>query len=199
MIAVMAASILLHKPMDTKALIKECLKNSRAAQKHLYNTYADTMLGVCYRYTKSLADAEDVLQEGFIKVFTNLNQYKQQGELGAWMRRIMVHCSIDYLKKHSRYRNELAFEQLPMHPVSDENPAIAIDTKNLVELIRELPAGYQAVFNLVAIEGYNHMETGQLLGISEQTSRSQYSRARATLIKKLNNISSSSIPKSYAR
>jgi len=185
--------------MDTKALINECLKNNRAAQKHLYNEYADVMLGVCYRYTKSLADAEDVLQEGFIKVFTNLHQYKNMGEAGAWIRRIMVHCSIDYLKKHSRYRNELSFEQLPLHPVSDENPAILLDTKDLVELIRELPAGYQAVFNLIAIEGYNHLEVGQLLGISEQTSRSQYSRARGTLIKQLNNISSSSIPKSYAR
>ncbi|MES2774451.1 MAG: RNA polymerase sigma factor [Bacteroidota bacterium] len=185
--------------MDSKALIKECLQNSRAAQKHLYNEYADVMLGVCYRYTKSLADAEDVLQEGFIKVFTNLHQYKQQGDLGAWIRRIMVHCSIDYLKKHSRYRNELTFEQLPLHPVSDENPAVTVDTKDLVELIRELPAGYQTVFNLVAIEGYNHIETGQILGISEQTSRSQYSRARSALVKQLHNISSSSIPKSYAR
>jgi DNA-directed RNA polymerase specialized sigma24 family protein len=79
------------------------------------------------------------------------------------------------------------------------NPAILLDTKDLVELIRELPAGYQTVFNLVCIEGFNHIETGELLGISEQTSRSQYSRARATLVKKLNNISSSSIPKSYAR
>jgi len=199
MIAIRLPSILLHTPMDTKALIHECLKNNRAAQKHLYNTYADVMLGVCYRYTKSLADAEDVLQEGFIKVFTNLQQFKQQGDLGAWIRRIMVHCSIDYLKKHSRYRNEMDYEQLPLHPVSDENPAINIDTKELIEMIRELPTGYQAVFNLVAIEGYNHIETGQLLGISEQTSRSQYSRARATLVKQLNNISSSSIPKSYAR
>jgi RNA polymerase sigma factor (sigma-70 family) len=199
MIAIHPPSILLHTPMDSKTLIHECLKNNRAAQKHLYNEYADVMLGVCYRYTKSLADAEDVLQEGFIKVFTNLQQYKQQGELGAWIRRIMVHSSIDYLKKHSRYRNEMAYEQLPMHPVSDENPAILLDTKDLVELIRELPAGYQTVFNLVGIEGFNHIETGELLGISEQTSRSQYSRARATLVKKLNNISSSSIPKSYAR
>ncbi|MEO7309863.1 MAG: RNA polymerase sigma factor [Chitinophagaceae bacterium] len=185
--------------MDSKTLISACLKNNRAAQKHLYNTYADVMLGVCYRYTKSLADAEDVLQEGFIKVFSSLQQYKHQGELAGWVRRIMVNSAIDYIKKHSRYRNELAFEQLPMHPVSDENPDISLDTKDLVELIRELPAGYQAVFNLVAIEGFNHIETGQLLGISEQTSRSQYSRARTTLIKQLNNISSSSITKSYAR
>lgn len=185
--------------MDTQTLIKDCLNNSRAAQKHLYNTYASTMLGICYRYTKSLEDAEDVLQEGFIKVFTNLHQYKQQGEPGAWIRRIMVNTSIDYLQKHSRYRKELQFEQVPMHPVSNENPTITLETKDLVELIRELPAGYQAVFNLVAIEGYTHPEVGALLGISEQTSRSQYSRARSALVKLLNQYSSSTIPKTYAK
>jgi RNA polymerase sigma factor (sigma-70 family) len=185
--------------MDTKSLIKECIANSRAAQKHLYNTYADQMLGVCYRYTKSLADAEDVLQDGFIKVFANLNQFKNNGDLAAWIRRIMVHCSIDYLKKHGRYRNELDLENVAMHPVVAENATINMATKDLIDMIRELPAGYQTVFNLVAIEGYNHTECGQLLGISEQTSRSQYSRARAQLIKKINNISSSIITKTYAK
>lgn len=184
--------------MDSKTLIKECSKNNRGAQKHLYNTYADVMMAVCYRYTKSLADAEDVLQEGFIKVFSNLHQFKQDGELGAWIRKIMVNASLDYLKKHSRYRKDLNFEQLPMHPIATEDPVILMDTKNLVELIRELPTGYQTVFNLVGIEGYNHIEAAQMLGISEQTSRSQYSRARSTLMKLLNKFSSS-IPQKHVK
>jgi len=185
--------------MDSRTLIKECAKNNRGAQKHLYNTYADVMLGVCYRYTKNLADAEDILQEGFIKVFSRLSQYKHEAELGAWIRRIMVNASLDYLKKHSRYRTELNFDQVSLHPVSDENPAITMDTKDLVELVRQLPLGYQTVFNLVGIEGFSHAEAGSILGISEQTSRSQYSRARATLIKLLNQVSSSVIPQSYVR
>ena len=110
--------------MDTKTLIKECSKNNRGAQKHLYNTYADVMMGVCYRYSKSVADAEDILQEGFVKVFSNLHQFKQEGELEAWIRRIMVHASLDYLQKHNRYRKDLNFDQLPMHPIAAEDPAI---------------------------------------------------------------------------
>lgn len=185
--------------MDTPTLIHQCLKNNRTAQKMLYDRYADAMLGVCYRYTKSLADAEDILQEGFIKVFTSLHQYRKQGVLDAWIRRIMVNTAIDYLQRHSRYRNELQLDQVALHPVSNDQPELLIDTKELVEIIRELPAGYQAVFNLIAIEGYNHIEAGQLLGISEQTSRSQYSRARTTLIKKLQSVNEQQNLKRYVR
>ncbi len=185
--------------MDTQALIKQCLKNDRTAQKRLYDLYAGTMLGVCYRYTKSLADAEDVLQEGFIKVFHNLKGYKSENTPDAWIRRIMVNTAIDYLRRHSRYRSELQLDQVTMHPVSTEQPELLLNTKELVELIRELPAGYQAVFNLVAVEGYNHIETGQLLGISEQTSRSQYSRARTALIKKIQAYSQQQLPERYAK
>ena len=185
--------------MDSNTLIQQCLKNNRTAQKSLYDRYAGAMLGVCYRYTKSLADAEDVLQEGFIKVFTNLPQYRKQGPLEAWIRRIVVNTAIDYLQRHSRYRNELHLDQVAMHPVSNEQPELLMDTKELVEMIRDLPAGYQAVFNLIAIEGYNHIEAGKLLGISEQTSRSQYSRARTTLIKKLQSVNEQQNLKRYAR
>jgi RNA polymerase sigma factor (sigma-70 family) len=185
--------------MDTPTLIKQCLKNNRTAQKLLYDRYAGAMMGVCYRYTKSLADAEDVLQEGFVKVFHHLGQYKSKGALEAWMRRIMVNTALDYLQRHSRYRNELQLDQVAMHPVTNEQPELLMDTKDLVELIRELPAGYQAVFNLVAIEGYNHIETGAMLGISEQTSRSQYSRARSTLIKKIQSVNHQIMPERYAR
>ena len=108
--------------MDSNTLIQQCLKNNRTAQKSLYDQYAGAMLGVCYRYTKSLADAEDVLQEGFIKVFHSLQQYRKLGSLEAWIRRIMVNTAIDYLQRHSRYRNELNLDQIAMHPVSSEQP-----------------------------------------------------------------------------
>ncbi|HVK97287.1 MAG TPA: sigma-70 family RNA polymerase sigma factor, partial [Flavisolibacter sp.] len=93
--------------MDQYRLVKECLKGKVAAQKQLYNLFAPSMLAVCYRYTKSLADAEDVLQEGFIKVFFNLHQFKSEGELGGWIRRIMVTTAINFLKKNSHYQTEL--------------------------------------------------------------------------------------------
>ena len=139
-------------------------------------------MSVCYRFTKSVEDAEDVLQDGFIKVFTNLPQYKGEGELGAWIRKIMVNTALAYLKKHKSYSNELLIKEDHMHVISDEHPEIQVQVKELIEMIRQLPVGYQTIFNMHAIEGYTHVEIGQLLGISEGTSRSQYMRARKQLI-----------------
>lgn len=163
-------------------LVKECLNGKPAAQRELYEQYAPVMLGVCYRYTKSMVDAEDVLQEGFVKVFKFLHQFKFEGELGAWIRRIMVTTAINYLKRNSRYQADLSYLDVGLHPVSDQNPEVNIGAKELAELIRQLPAGYQTIFNLHAVEGYTHVEIGKMLGINEGTSRSQYSRARALLI-----------------
>ena len=168
--------------MDEHQLVKDCLKGKPEAQRQLYEQYARNMLGVCYRYTKSVSDAEDVLQDGFVRVFTNLEQFKFQGELGAWVHRIMVNTALNFLKKNKRYRDEMVFTEHPLHPVTNDNPAIHIDAKELAELIRQLPQGYQAIFNLHAVEGYTHVEIGVMLGISDSTSRSQYARARALLI-----------------
>lgn len=168
--------------MDSQQLVKDCLKGKAEAQQRLYHLYAEKMMGVCYRYTKSVQDAEDVLQEGFIKVYRNLHQYKADGELGAWIRRIMVNTAINYLKKHSRYQVDLSFTDTALHPVTDENPEYQLNAKELAEQVRQLPTGYQTIFNLHAVEGYSHVEIGTLLGIHEGTSRSQYARARALLI-----------------
>ncbi len=176
--------------MAHRELIKDCLKNKKEAQRELYNLYAAAMLGVCYRYTKSLEDAEDVLQEGFIKVFTKLDQFKHDGELGAWIRRIMVTTAINYLQKHNRYKKQMQVDDMKLHPVSVENPEVNLDTKDLIELIVQLPTGYQTIFNLVAIEGYDQMEVSKMLGMNINTVRSQYSRARAMLITKLQQYSS---------
>ena len=168
--------------MNDQQLVKNCLKGKREAQQLLYEQHAEYMLGVCYRYTKSMLDAEDVLQEGFIKVFKNLHQYKSDGELGAWIRRIMVNTAINFLKQQSRTRVDLSFNETNLHPVSNDDPEINLTVKELAELIRQLPTGYQTIFNLHAVEGYTHVEIGVLLGIHEGTSRSQYARARALLV-----------------
>ncbi len=181
------------------SLINNCLKNNRAAQKQLYNQYAKVMLGVCYRYTKSVSDAEDVLQEGFIRVFKNLYQYRFDGELGAWIRRVMVTTALNYLKRNARYQNDLAFDKIEMHPVTDENPEVLLNTKELASLIQQLPGGYQTIFNLHAVEGYSHVEIGQLLGITDGTSRSQYARARALLITWIKKYYSDNKLQTYAK
>jgi RNA polymerase sigma factor (sigma-70 family) len=172
----------LFRTMDYNGLVKDCLKGLPEAQRQLYEHFAESMLGICYRYTKSMADAEDVLQDGFIKVFKNLHQYKSEGELGGWIRRIMVNTALNYLKKNSRYQSDLLFEDITLHPVSDDNPEVTMQAKELAELIRQLPTGYQTIFNLHAVEGFSHVEIGKMLGINEGTSRSQYARARALLI-----------------
>ncbi len=182
-----------------KLLVKECLRNNRASQKLLYEKYAEVMLGVCYRYTKSLHDAEDVLQEGFIRTFKNLHQYKADGELGAWIRRIMVTSALNYLKRNAKYQHDLAFDKVEMHPITDDNPQVTLNTKELTSLIQQLPSGYQAIFNLHAVEGYSHVEIGELLGISDGTSRSQYSRARALLITWIKKYYSDSKMQFYAK
>jgi RNA polymerase sigma factor (sigma-70 family) len=168
--------------VDQQKLVKECLRNDPAAQKRLYDLFADTMLGICYRYTKSLNDAQEVLQVGFIKVFRNLHQFKNDGELGGWIRRIMVNTALNYLKRKPRYQLDLGFEEEYLHPVEKESPDLTVNMKDILNLVRQLPSGYQTIFNLHAIEGYTHVEIGKMLGIREGTSRSQYARARALLI-----------------
>ncbi|MEP6682891.1 MAG: RNA polymerase sigma factor [Parafilimonas sp.] len=168
--------------MDYKELVKNCLKGNSEAQKNLYNHFAPSMFSVCYRYTKSVADAEDVLQEGFVKVFNNLNRFRYEGELNAWIRRIMVNTALNYLKQNKRYSGDLSYEEISLHPVSSENPDINIEAKELADLIRQLPTGCQIIFNLHAVEGYTHVEVGEMLGIHEGTSRSQYARARSIMI-----------------
>jgi RNA polymerase sigma factor (sigma-70 family) len=168
--------------MDDQKLVRDCLKGKLQAQKQLYEKYAEQMLGICYRYTRSIRDAEDVLQEGFVKVFHHLGQYKQEGELGAWIRRIMVNTALNYLKRNRKYQEEMYFTEEYMHPVTTEDPEVRLHAKELADLVRQLPQGYQVIFNLHAIEGYTHVEIGQMLGISDGTSRSQYARARNLLI-----------------
>lgn len=172
-----------------RSLIRDCLKQKRAAQKELYELYAPVMLGICYRYTKSLQDAEEVLQEGFVKVFMHLAGFKNEGDPGAWIRKIMVNTALDYLKKNKKYSLSLSYEEMTLHIVSDENPEVALDRKELASLIRQLPTGYQTIFNLHAVEGYSHVEIAGMLGITDSTSRSQYARARALLISWLKKLS----------
>ena len=184
--------------VDHQKLIKDCLKGKAQAQRELYELFAQPMLGVCYRYTRSIRAAEDVLQEGFVKVFHHLSQYKQEGELGGWIRRIMVNTALNFLKRNRRYQEQMYFSEEYLHPVSTDDPGVKLNAKELADLIRQLPNGYQVIFNLHAIEGYSHVEIGQMLGISDGTSRSQYSRARSLLVAWIENYSEDKKSEKYA-
>lgn len=164
-------------------LLKDCLKGKKEAQSKLYEHFAPIMMAVCYRYTKTKFEAEDVLQEGFVKVFKNLGQFNGEGELGAWIRRIMVNTALNYLRTNKKYQQETDVDLIPERSSTEESPLAALQAKQLANIIQRLPVGYQTIFNLYAIEGYSHVEIGDMLNISEGTSRSQYLRARNMLKK----------------
>lgn len=167
--------------MTEELLLQGCLQNDATAQQELYNRYSPRMLSVCYRYAKTREDAEDMLQEGFIKVFTQIGQFETRGSFEGWMLRIMVHTCINHLKKNKRFNENVDIIQAANISIKDDNIPSTLQAKQVVECIRTLPTGYRTVLNLYAIEGYSHKEIGILLDIEESTSRSQYTRAKNML------------------
>jgi len=182
-----------------EALMGAITDRNENALAALYQRHGETLRSIIESVIHEQAEAEDVLQEGFLKVFRHLHQYKFQGELGGWIRQIMVNTAINYLKKNSRYQLELSFTDSSLHPVSVDDPEASLSVKELAELIRQLPPGYQTIFNLHAVEGYTHVEIGKILGINEGTSRFQYARARTLLISWINKNSTDAKTESYAR
>lgn len=167
--------------MTEEQMLAGSIKNNASAQEELYNRFSPRMLGVCYRFAKNREDAEDMLQEGFIKVFTQLHQYRNEGALEGWIRRIVVHTCINILKKNKKFADSVdIIHAKSLHIREDMTPSI-MQAKQVVECIRLLPIGYRTVLNLYAIEGFSHREIGNLLDIEESTSRSQYTRAKAML------------------
>ncbi|HVM87616.1 MAG TPA: sigma-70 family RNA polymerase sigma factor [Puia sp.] len=167
--------------MTEEAIFQGCLKNQAAAQRELYNRYSPKMLAVCYRYAHNREDAEDMLQEGFIKVFSQIHTFQNKGAFEGWVRRIMVHTCINNLKKNKRFNESVDLIYASTIQVREESVPSIVQAKQVVECIRMLPIGYRTVLNLYAIEGYSHKEIGEMLEIEESTSRSQYTRAKQML------------------
>lgn len=163
-----------------QVMIEGCKKAERSAQRQLYEKYSSKMYGVCLRYVRADVEAEDVLMKGFMKVFTNIDKYTGAGSLEGWIRKIIVNEALEYLR-----RNKKLFLHTEVE-AADYEPDIhlldhSLETEDLLKMIQKLAPGYQAVFNLYAIEGYSHKEIAQMLEISENTSKSQLSRARQLL------------------
>lgn len=167
--------------MDDDTLVKECVKGNPKAQRMLFDKFSSKMMTVCLRYTKDTSEAEDALQDGFIKIFNKLPEFKMEGSLEGWIRRIMVNTSLDALRKAKRFQTDANLEEVDYKVSNFELASDQLQAADLLKIINEMPDGYKVVFNLFAIEGYGHKEIGELLGISENTSKSQYSRARAFL------------------
>jgi RNA polymerase sigma-70 factor (ECF subfamily) len=167
--------------MTEEAILEGCRKNNAAAQKALYEKFSAKMLVVCYRYAHNREDAEDMLQEGLIKVFSQIKTFENRGSLEGWIRRIVVHTCINNLKKNKRFNESVDLIHATTLQVREESIPSIIQAKEVVECIRMLPIGYRTVLNLYAIEGFSHKEIGSMLDIEESTSRSQYTRAKAML------------------
>ncbi len=167
--------------MTEELLLQGCNENDATAQQELYNRFSPRMLSVCYRYAKTREDAEDMLQEGFIKVFTQIHQYQNRGSLEGWILRIMVHTCINHLKKYKKFSDHVDIAYAGDIYMKEDNISGLMQAKQIIESIRSLPIGYRTVLNLYAIEGYSHKEIGELLDIEESTSRSQYTRAKQLL------------------
>ncbi|HEY5465089.1 MAG TPA: sigma-70 family RNA polymerase sigma factor [Hanamia sp.] len=167
--------------MTEEMILQGCLGNLAAAQEALYSQFSPRMLGVCYRYAKSREDAEDMLQEGFIKVYSQIHQFKGDGALEGWIRKIIVHTCINNLKKNKKFSDSVDLVHASGIQINDNNIPSLLQAKQVVECIRLLPIGYRTVLNLYAIEGYSHKEISTILEIEESTSRSQYTRARGLL------------------
>ena len=170
---------------DENKILEGCIKGDKKSQKSLYEFYSSVLFGLALRYCTSRADAEDVLQESFIKIFQNLNKFQATGPLGAWVRRIVVNTAINHFNKQKTeflsHNNESYLEV----PSNDESVFSSFSTQDLLKSIQELPDGFRMVLNLYTIEGYTHKEISEMLKISEGTSKSQLSRARSLLTEKM--------------
>ncbi len=178
-----------------KDILAGCIKGLQSAQRELFEKNSRLLLGVCNRYAQSIEEAEDILQEGFVKIFLNIKEFKGEGSLVAWMRRIMINTAITHYHKMLKHRyqddldevNETRFEE---HTWSEAE----FTREELFNVIHQMPNGYRVVFNLYAVEGYKHREIAEILKIDENTSKSQYSRARRWLQERLIKLRNSELP-----
>ena len=176
--------------MTEEQLVKACISGDAIAQKTFYDLFAKKMMGVCLRYSANADEAQDVLQDGFIKVFNKLPDFVNKGSLEGWVRRIMVNTALDQYRKNKKYQQDVEIDSVSYKLENNDFTIEQINAQDLLKIIQSIPEGYRVVFNLFAIEGYSHKEIAEQLGVTESTSKSQFSRAKKLLRKRLveNNI-----------
>jgi len=171
---------------NEQELVNGCKQRNRLAQKQLYDVFGGKLFAICMRYTKNRSDAEDVLQDAFIKIYENISSFRNDSPLEYWLRSVVVNTALNHLRQQ-KYLKDLDDIEVYENGIADREVTLGdFQMQQLMGLIHELPPGCQVIFNLYAIEGYQHNEIAQKLGISEGTSKSQYARARGILQQKLN-------------
>lgn len=181
-----------RKRMTETDLIKACVSKNPRAQRILYDRYSAKLMTVCRRYCSSTEEAEDAFQEGFVKIFNKITEYKYEGSFDGWLRRVMVNTILDMMRRNKKHAYHEDVTDLPNIVAHSHSPLDAMSANELMDLLTTLPDGYRTVFNLFAIEGYSHKEIADMLGIGESTSKSQFLRARAYIQKRLEEIKFSS-------
>ncbi len=172
--------------MNEEQMVNKCLEKDTLAQKQLFDFYSKRMMGVCLRYSKDMDEAKDVLQMGFIKVFEKLDMYNHKGSLEGWIRKIIVNTALDNIRKNKKLQNNVNIEKVDYQINNYSETAVeALSVQDLLKVIQNMPTGFRTVFNMYVIEGYSHKEIAEELNVSVSTSKSQFSRARAYLQKKL--------------
>lgn len=171
---------------DEKNIIKECLNNSKEAQNLLYKTFAPKMYVICLRYAGNKNDANDILQEAFIRVFKYLGSYSFKGSFEGWIRKIVVNTALNFLKNKYKFIDYEDNIEDSLDLIDEDITNISLD--EIIKIIQELPEGKRVIFNLYVFEGYSHKEIAKLLNISENTSKAQYCKAKNYIIKKLNEL-----------
>lgn len=166
---------------QTDLWLKGCLNGDRQSQFNLYNAYAPVMMGVCMRYAHNKAEASEILQDGFIKVFEKLEQFRGEGSLEGWMRRIMVTTALQKFRSMPKKKEMVPIETVMEFDTSESDAIDQLSAKELMELVQQLPPAYRMVFNLYVFEGMKHKEIATALNISEGTSKSNLSDARKIL------------------
>lgn len=167
---------------NEQRLIAGCKRGESWAQKEVYEKYSPAMLALCVRYVSDYESAKDILQEGFIKLFTKIEQYEGRGSFGGWIRKIFVNTALEELANNKMLNPYVSMERLPDYPDDIDLYQIEqVSANDLLECIKELPSRSRVIFNMYAIEGYTHAEIAQKLGIKENSSRAQFSRARKFL------------------
>lgn len=171
--------------LDERALVEGCRHRDRTAQRKLYELFAGKLFVVSQRYTKNRDDAADVLQDAFVKAYQHIDTFRFECPLEAWLKRIVINTALKHLRKEKPWQHQADIDDMTNVLPQQGDILAGLHYQQLLRLVQELPPGCQAVFNLYAIEGYTHPEIAQLLDISEGTSKSQFSRARALLQQKI--------------
>ena len=173
---------------EDSTLVAACLKGEPRAQKTLFEKFAPKMFAVCLRYMNSYDEAQDTLQDGFVKVFSKLSDFKSEGALEGWIRRIIVNTCLDAIRKNEKTKYDVSISEIEYQLDFTDYGMQNMEVEELMLMIQSMPNGYRVVFNLFAIEGFSHKEIADKLGINENTSKSQYLRARAFLRERIEKI-----------